>query len=1018
MSIDLVVKKGTRYLFYLYPALLSQGPHFNLGWSLLLLRIMRGLVATGCGDCHMITASRFKEFLGSDLEGLSISYIDELELHQDVAKLDAKSSIPTELSRLVRNAPDEQPSVVDLLKRKIGKASGDFSPDIVITFAMQADYINFIWPSAHVFYVEAGAFSRSPYPMTLFFDHQGMYGQSIAAQLQEDAIDVDDSALALARDIRAHATQMLKETDPFATFDFREKFDRLVLLPLQVSNYFSFDDQAPYRTQFEFLLEVLSRAPKDVGIIVTEYIQWGEVLHSEGVWQNIEWLSKTFPNIIFKEEFRKTLSPSQYLAADVDGLVTICSNLGYQALLLEKRLGCGSKSFLKNVAHNQDIQQFFDNLKQEAPPADRLNFLAWYIERYAVPDSLFNDGQWFSDYIKRRVKAIESAINPEDGFIPIAPPDVLRKIWINPEINEIPGKWESERAYLLRQAASADCDKALLEAAVAAQRPLLAECSPSLSGKYILLNETRKIESGLHLGCNAVTSFIEERMALAGLSCLGAANFAEECNALLAAPGIEHVKLIVLNGEGSVHHDSGRIRDLMLFCRAMRKHAIPCVLINTTWHENTAVLGELLDAFDIVTVRDSISMREIKPWRGDARLIPDISFAAFSEVYEPTGIFSGASELLASRSALAVIDHVKKDVASNLAAFAEFHRLPFYLMGPPNVDALARKAGSAFQVDGAVYPKILRSPKILQFADACITGRFHGLTAAICAGVPVVAVSSNTPKIEGLLGDIGIHENVLLSSKWLALGRNRQRDLVEQKISSWSKETHELVANFSTSARGKISQLFEDIEALISDTKVDCYFSSAIRKRIPPLLVGERRVIKVNQAEFSTYLADGFHQPEQWGVWSNGRSAKIFLPFDLASASEVEVTVTMVVKVFDGVIEHAPVLQIVMSDSVVGYVLFRPSSKNQQEIMFTHRIEKSSCQLELTISHAASPHFINQSDGGRELGFGLCGLSIAVSKIKEDDLRKSDSAHVQKFWGASESYEDGDQTQYAYLGKA
>lgn len=1014
MSTDLVVNKGTRYLFYLYPALLSQGPHFNLGWSLLLLRIMRGLVATGFSDCHMITASRFKDLLGSDLEELSISYIDELELHQNVIKIDARSSIPTELSRLVRNAPDEQSSVVNILKKQIVEASGDFSPDIVITFAMQADYIKSIWPDAHVFYVEAGAFSRSPYPFTLFFDHQGMYSQSIAAQLQEDAIDVDENALALARDIRAHAMNMLKEKDPFAAFDFREKFDRLVLLPLQVSNYFSFDDQAPYRTQFEFLLEVLSRAPKDVGIIVTEYIQWGEVLHSEGAWQNLEWLSKTFPNLIFKEEFRKILSPSQYLAAHVDGLITICSNLGYQALLLEKRLGCGYESFIKNVAHDQDIQQFFDNLKQEAPPADRLNFLAWYIERYAVPDSLFNDGQWFSDYIERRVKAIESAIKPEDGFVPIAPPDVLRKFWLNPVAKETLGKWESEHAHLIRKAASADCDKARLDASIAAQRPFPQARSPSLSGKYILLNETRKIEGGLHLGCNAVTRFIEGRMALLGLSCLGAANFAEECYALLASPGIEHVKLVVLNGEGSVHHDNGRIRDLMLFCRAMKERAIPCVLINTTWHENTVVLGELLDTFDIVTVRDSISMQEIKPWRRDVRVIPDISFAAFAA---PQGVFAGAPDLEASRSSLAVIDHVEKDIASNLAEFAEFHRLPFYLMGPLHIDALVRQAGSAFQVNGTIYPRILRSPQALQLADACITGRFHGLTAAICAGVPVVAVSSNTPKIEGLLDDIGILENVLLPDTWLFQGRNKQRDLAERKLAGWNEETHQLVANFKASARGKISQLFEDIEKLISSERVEGKFFSAIRQSTAPIIVGENRVIDLSQAEFINYFAEGFHQPEQWGVWSNGKCARLIFPVDLANASEVEVTVTMVVKVFEGVIEHAPVLRIAMSDSVVGYVLFRPLSKNQQKIIFTRRLSKSNCQIELTVSHAVSPNFLNQSDDGRELGFGLCGLSIAVSSIKEYGLKTSDAAHAQKFWGVSEHYEDSDKTQHAYLGR-
>lgn len=614
-----------RILFYLYPALLSQGPEFNRGWSLLLLNIMRGLVAAG-RECHMITASRFKETLGSDLDGLSISYIDELALHQDVIEIDPGSSIPSELSRLVRSAPDDQPAVVNLLKKQIVEACGNFMPDVVITFAMQADYIKSIWPSAHVFYTEAGAFSRSPYPFTMFFDHQGMYSRSVAAQLQDDAIDVDRDVLALAHDIRAHAAQMLEETDPFADFDFREKFERLVLFPLQVSNYFSFDDQAPYRTQFEFLLEVLSSAPKDVGIIVTEYIQWGEVIRSEGPAQNLEWLSRTFPNFIFKEEFRNMNSPSQYLAARVDGLITICSNLGYQALLLGKRLGCGYDSFLKNVAHDQNIQQFFNNLKQKAPLAGRLNFLAWYIERYAIPESLFNDGHWFSDYLARRIKAIEAASKPEEGFVPIATPDVLRKCWLEPVTKEIVGKWGAEPADLPKQ-------------------------------------------------------------------------------------------------------------------------------------------GE-------------------------------------------------------------------------------------------------------------------------------------------------------------------------------------------------------------------------------------CFV---------PLRVGESRVIDFSPAAPHAFLAEGFHTPEVRGVWCSGKYAKIVLPIDQAITDVVELHISMVLKVFGGIMAHAPVLQIKMDGQEVGFVLFRESAKNEQEVTFFSRIKKPVCQIEFHISHAGSPASLSQSPDQRELSFWLSALSIAVLPVNNEVQDETGAELMAGFWGVSGS---------------
>jgi len=57
-------------------------------------------------------------------------------------------------------------------------------------------------------------------------------------------------------------------------------------------------------------------------------------------------------------------------------------------------------------------------------------------------------------------------------------------------------------------------------------------------------------------------------------------------------------------------------------------------------------------------------------------------------------------------------------------------------------------------------------PKVLDKAglfahDSWVTGRFHGLILALLHGLPVVALASNTPKIEAMLGDIGLSEKLL-----------------------------------------------------------------------------------------------------------------------------------------------------------------------------------------------------------------------------------------------------------------
>jgi hypothetical protein len=115
--------------------------------------------------------------------------------------------------------------------------------------------------------------------------------------------------------------------DPFRSNDFRSRFDRLCLLPLQISNAFSFDAMVNYRTQFEYLYDFLAAAPKDVGVIVTEHPQGEPVLRRSGPFSNIDTLGRTFPNTIFLDEFRRYQSPAQFLVPRVDGVWSVSSSV-------------------------------------------------------------------------------------------------------------------------------------------------------------------------------------------------------------------------------------------------------------------------------------------------------------------------------------------------------------------------------------------------------------------------------------------------------------------------------------------------------------------------------------------------------------------------------------------------------------------------------------------------------------------------------------------------------------------
>ena len=141
------------------------------------------------------------------------------------------------------------------------------------------------------------------------------------------------------------------------------------------------------------------------------------------------------------------------------------------------------------------------------------------------------------------------------------------------------------------------------------------------------------------------------------------------------------------------------------------------------------------------------------------------------------------------------------------------------------------------------------------------------------------------------------------------------------------------------------------------------------------------KVFKSNQ-EPACYLEEGFHSPEFWGAWSSGRYSKVVLPIDLHGESEVEAHISISVKIFDGLIVNAPVLQILVDGKEAGYVLFRSASDKHQEISFYHRTAQSQCQVEFFLSHTRSPAHDGLSEDVRELGFGLCALDVAISSVK------------------------------------
>jgi hypothetical protein len=92
----------------------------------------------------------------------------------------------------------------------------------------------------------------------------------------------------------------------------------------------------------------------------------------------------------------------------------------------------------------------------------------------------------------------------------------------------------------------------------------------------------------------------------------------------------------------------------------------------------------------------------------------------------------------------------------------------------------------------------------------------------------------------------------------------------------------------------------------------------------------------------------------------------------------------MTLTIMDALAASAPVIGIRIDGHDVAYVLFREHAPRTQRISAYVRTRSDSCDIVFQLSHSGSPLALQQGSDHRELGFGLSGLSLAVTLAGED----------------------------------
>lgn len=221
-----------------------------------------------------------------------------------------------------------------------------------------------------------------------------------------------------------------------------------------------------------------------------------------------------------------------------------------------------------------------------------------------------------------------------------------------------------------------------------------------------------------HAGCMAVMDTVRELLSgqtITGIHKVGHSRI-ENNNAFNRA----HV--LVVNGEGTTHHERPASDYLMKLLQTAQAQGKKTALINAIWQHSReqGYCPHIVEKLDLFTVRDPLSqINATKVSKRKPLMFPDLCIEQ-ADGGTPIPEFAG------------------KVVIGDAGAAGVLNKTFANLMQRYSVLPL-------FKIQFKDLVATLRTARIF------VTGRHHGLYAALLAGIPVACVPSNSHKIESLV---------------------------------------------------------------------------------------------------------------------------------------------------------------------------------------------------------------------------------------------------------------------------
>ena len=336
--------------------------------------------------------------------------------------------------------------------------------------------------------------------------------------------------------------------------------------------------------------------------------------------------------------------------------------------------------------------------------------------------------------------------------------------------------------------------------------------------KVFIINDTRPEN---HHGCTVVMKNIRAALLERGAVITGTSPIGSDWKKKRFRAALDEASLVLVNGEGSIHHNRPYARLLLEAGSFFRAAGKKTVCINTVWQDNH-LLNDLVDDFDLFYVRDNLSKEELRKAGKAVPMCPDMTFFDTKPRNEtqpghglyPVAVTDSVDEHLSKELWRAALDNgweylpitrrFKKEPKNYLGQILRSLKMHFYpsLAKIKILQLLIRHTYIRQRYSTRRYAEYLEK---ICAQSLVITARYHALCFCIQTETPFIALASNTHKVEALIQDAG-----------LAPRRLCARFPESAAPAEWTFSESELAAirAFNSSAKSKIDSMFDQICSL------------------------------------------------------------------------------------------------------------------------------------------------------------------------------------------------------------